>query len=197
MKKADDYIGYVLVKIIYIVIIPIILYDLLLIIQSVINPDITPNIFGVKTFNIVSGSMEPEIEIDDIIVVKDVPKEEINKNDIITFKIDGEVITHRIIEVEKNEGKYIYTTKGDSNEVTDIEKIEYSQIEGKYIGKISKIGKVLNFFKNKVVFTIIVAILIISFVFEKKKMKKKIKRKEKRIAWEEKQIENKSKKEME
>ena len=187
MKKAEEYIGYILIKIIYIIIIPIILYDLLLIIQTVVNPDITPNILGVKTFNIVSGSMEPEISVDDIVVVRNMPKEEINKNDIITFKIDGEVITHRIIEIEEYEGNLTYTTKGDSNEVTDIEKIEYNQIEGKYIGKIPKAGKILNFLKNKVVFAFIILILIISFIIEKKKMKRKIKRKEKRIKWEESQ----------
>ena len=164
MKKAEEYIGYILIKIIYIIIIPIILYDLLLIIQTVVNPDITPNILGVKTFNIVSGSMEPEISVDDIVVVRNMPKEEINKNDIITFKIDGEVITHRIIEIEEYEGNLTYTTKGDSNEVTDIEKIEYNQIEGKYIGKIPKAGKILNFLKNKVVFAFIILILIISFL---------------------------------
>ena len=174
----------VLIYLLYIIIIPIIIYDMFLIIQTLIKPGVTPDFFGFKTFSIISGSMEPKIVIDDIVIVKSVDKNQIRVNDIITFKTENEIITHRVIKIELIDNNLIYTTKGDSNEVTDIEKIEYNQIEGKYVGKIPKIGKLLTLLKNKLVFSIILILLIISYILQRKNIQKKIKRKEKRQKYE-------------
>ena len=145
------------------------------------KPNTTPELFGIKTFNIISRSMEPKIKIYDVIFVKKVEQYEIQKKDIITFVIDNEIITHRVINIEIKDNKFIYTTKGDKNEVSDIEKIEFSQIEGKYIGRIPKIGLLVNLLKNKIVFFIILIVLILCYYFQRKSIHRKIKRKEKRI----------------
>ena len=174
-----------LIYALYIVIIPIIIYDMFLIIQTLIKPGVTPDFFGYKTFSIISGSMEPKININDIVIVKNVDKNQIKINDIITFKIEDETITHRVINIKQIDNKLIYTTKGDSNEVTDIEKIEYNQIEGKYVGKIPKIGKLLSILKNKYIFGLILIFLIIFYMLQRKNIQKKITRKEKRQKYEE------------
>ena len=44
-----------------------------------------PSIFGIQFFNIISGSMTPNIEINDIILVKKCDIRELEKDDIITF----------------------------------------------------------------------------------------------------------------
>lgn len=184
MKIAGRVIGNVLIKIIYVIIIPILIYDVLLIAQSIINPNKTPSMFGIKTFSIISGSMEPEISINDIVFVKEVEEKALKENDIISFNIDDEIITHRIISVEVEDGEKTYTTKGDSNKDSDIKKIKYEQIEGKYIGKIPKIGKLLGILKNEAVFITCLTILIISYVYQKNKLSRKIERKTKRRRWE-------------
>ena len=174
-----------LIYALYIVIIPIIIYDMFLIIQTLIKPGVTPDFFGYKTFSIISGSMEPKININDIVIVKNVDKNQIKINDIITFKIEDETITHRVINIKQIDNKLIYTTKGDSNEVTDIEKIEYNQIAGKYVGKLPKIGKLLSILKNKYIFGLILIFLIIFYMLQRKNIQKKITRKEKRQKYEE------------
>lgn len=175
------------IYIIYIIIIPIILYDMFLIIQTIINPETTPDVFGIKTFSIISGSMEPTINIDDIVIVKKVGKDDIKVNDIITFNVEEETITHRVMSIDNINNEIIYTTKGDSNKVTDIEKVEQRQIEGKYIGKIPKAGKILTLLKNKIVFGLTIIILIICFLWQRKIFANKIRRKEKREQYERKQ----------
>ena len=175
------------IYIIYIIIIPIILYDMFLIIQTIINPETTPDVFGIKTFSIISGSMEPTINIDDIVIVKKVGKDDIKVNDIITFNVEEETITHRVMSIDNINNEIIYTTKGDSNKVTDIEKVEQRQIEGKYIGKIPKAGKILTLLKNKIVFGLTIIILIICFLWQRKIFANKIRRKEKRKQYERKQ----------
>ena len=183
------YINNLFIYLLYIIIIPIIIYDLFLIIETNINPESTPSFWGLKTFSIVSGSMEPTIKINDVVIVKTVNQNDINLNDIITFKIDNDTVTHRIISIETVNGKTIYSTKGDKNKVSDIEKIEFEQIEGKYIGRIPKIGNLLTILKNKIIFAFILIILILSFLWKRRIYSLKIKRKEKRERFEEKQKE--------
>ena len=174
----------VLIKIVYIIIIPIIIYDLILISQTIVNNDETPDIFGIKTFSIISGSMSPTINVNDLIVVKKVPENEIKINDIISFKKDNDIITHRITDIKDIYNTRIYTTKGDNNETSDTSNVIYDQIEGKYLFKISKAGKIIVFLKNKVTFMIILVLLLMLYLFDRKKINKKIKRKEKRINYE-------------
>lgn len=179
-----EFIKSLIIKILYIVIVPVIIYDLFLIIQTIINPDVTPNIFGVKTFSIISGSMTPTININDIILVKDYDMTKLETNDIITFRMDDETITHRIIAIQRIGQEIVYTTKGDNNDVSDIEKVKYDQVEGKYIGRIPNVGKILSFLKNKKVFGAIIIILIICYFWEKRGVEKKIERREKRRKFE-------------
>ena len=179
-----SFIKNLLIYLLYIIIIPIIIYDLFLIVQTIIRPGVTPDFFGIKTFSIVSGSMEPTINIDDIVIIKKVDKKELTKDDIISFRINNEIITHRIIDKELKNGILFYITKGDNNEVPDIHNVKYSQIEGKYIGKIPKAGKILTLLKNKKIFFTIIIILILSFILQRKKIKRKIERKAKREKFE-------------
>ena len=184
IRKYSNFIKFLFIKLLYIIIIPIILYDLVLIIQSIVKPDSIPSIFGIKTFTIVSKSMEPMLEIDDVVFIKEYDSNKLQKGDIIAFIQDQDIITHRIEKIESKEENRVFITKGDSNNVTDLKKVNDFQIEGKYIGKIPKIGKVFTLLKNKFVFVLIIAILIICYTLERKKINKKIERKKKREKYE-------------
>ncbi len=184
IKKYSNFVKCLFIKLLYITIISIIIYDIILITQDIIKPNVTPSIFGIKTFTIISGSMKPTFEIDDLILVREYNINNLNDGDIISFKQDNDIITHRIVKIEKSESEIVFITKGDANNVTDINKVKSSQIEGKYIGKIPKVGKILAFLKNKVVFGIVIIFLIAGYIIEKNKISRKIKRKEKREKYE-------------
>ena len=161
------------------IIIPIIIYNLTLIIKYVINPQETPDFLGYKTYEIISRSMEDTINKNDLIIVKDVPKTEIKINDIIAFNNGKEVITHRIIDIENINGQTFYTTKGDNNRSQDKEKISYEQVEGKYIFKISKFGYLLNILKNRYVLFILLIFLIFCLIHMAKVKQRKKNREDK------------------
>lgn len=173
-------IGKIISAIIYIILIPSIIFNFTLIIKSFIHPKETPDFFGYKSFVIVSGSMEPTIMTGDAILVKEVPQEEIKVNDIISFLQEETNVTHRVIEITEENGIQKYKTKGDNNNTEDREKVTYEQIEGKYQFKINQFGIVTQILKSKI--TLIVLILVIVFIsFYKRKMEGKRKqRKEKR-----------------
>lgn len=64
---------------------------------------------------IVSGSMEPIIRIGDLIFVSKVNPESLEVRDIVIFRHDGMIATHRIIEL--NEENLV--TQGDANNIYD------------------------------------------------------------------------------
>ena len=139
----------------------ILIYNIILIALSSANKISVVNILGYKSYIIKTNSMEPTISINDVVITKKVKKEKIKKGDVITFLQDGEVITHRITQIEDNGN---YTTKGDNNNIEDIFKITYENIEGKHILTIPYLGKIVQALDNKIVFLIITLIILI-FMF--------------------------------
>lgn len=170
-------------NILYVILI-ILIYNMVLIGVSSLNKFKNINLFGYKSYVITSASMEPEIRAGDVIISKITKQQDLQKGDVITFRKNQDVITHRIVDIENNEEKKYYVTKGDNNKYEDLEKVEYGQIEGKYIFKISKLGKFIILLDNKIVVLIIMlVILILCFIKIQKDEKKEIRR--------EKKIENK------
>ena len=137
-------------KIIKILLTPIFLIVFLLYIyiayQKFILKKNTIDVFGFKSFIVLTGSMEPTISVNDLIVVKTVPENEINVNDIVTFHLNNSnsTITHRIVEKFENNGNIYYRTKGDNNNTIDTDKITYNNIDGLYLFKMNKVGVVLT-----------------------------------------------------
>ena len=132
-----------------------------------------------NAFIIVSESMEPNIKVGDIILEKKVNEEELNKEDIITYKQDGKNITHRIVNIEVIDNITVYTTKGDNNKIEDEKKIVYADIRGKVVAKISFIGMFrLNDMLQKIVLITLV-ICIIIYIEIRKIDRKRIKRRKK------------------
>ncbi len=165
---------------IYIITIPIIIFNMTLIIKSYINPNETPSFLGYKNFTIVSRSMENTINKNDVIIVKEVSKDEIHKNDIIAFFQNDEIITHRIIDTVEDNGTTKYVTKGDNNLHEDKELVTYEQIEGKYQFKISGFGIILKILKNPITLVILIIILILNCLYAYNRKRKKEIRKQKR-----------------
>ena len=135
----------VLSSIVLVILAPILFVSLVILINSYTNPDEVPSFFGWKPFIVLSGSMETEIYSGDVAVVKEVDLKEISKNDIIAFKDDEIVITHRVIDIINENGTIKYKTKGDNNNVEDSGYVLEEQVEGKYQFKVRRLGNFAMF----------------------------------------------------
>ena len=144
-------------KLVYIFLV-IILYNIVLLYMSYIDKFDTPSFYIYKAYVITTNSMEPELKKDDVVVIKKAKADNLKQGDIITFKQNGETITHRIVQIE--DGK-LYITKGDNNNVQDEQGLRFDQIEGKLVIKIPQLGKMVASFKNGI---IIVLVLLISAI---------------------------------
>ena len=83
---------------------------IMMVIQITKVPDEIPSFFGYKVLQVMSGSMDDVFSIGDVILIKETKQEEIKKGDIVTFKKEN-IITHRIVEMNKNNDTMYYTTK--------------------------------------------------------------------------------------
>lgn len=163
------------------------LVAMMMVIQITKVPDKIPSFFGYKVLQVMSGSMEDVFSVGDVILIKETKQEDIKKGDIITYKKEN-FITHRIIEMNKTNDTMYYTTKGDSNNVNDAEKVKYEEIEGKYITKFVYIGYLINFLNTTEGFIILVSLPIIVIAFtifrELRNKEKKSKRRIRRLDYE-------------
>lgn len=155
----------------------ILMYNIILIAISSANKISIINILGYKSYIIKTNSMEPTISINDVVIAKKVEKKEIKTGDVITFLQNGEVITHRITQIDENGD---YTTKGDNNNIEDTFKITYENIEGKHILTIPYLGKIVQILDNKIVFLIITLIILIFILIRIQNQEKKENRREKK-----------------
>ena len=76
--------------------------------------------------------------------------------------------------------KILYETKGDNNNISDRNLVNYDDIEGKLIQKISNLGKLVLLLKNKIVIIIILVIFYIMYIHNMNVEEKRLIRKEKR-----------------
>ena len=179
--KRIDFFWKIINILIYIIIIPIIIYNSVIILKKIITPEKTPDFLGYKAFVIVSGSMQDAINVNDIVVTKEVDRQLLKEGDIIAFKKEGIITTHRISKIEEENGENIYITKGDNNNIEDKDPVYFSEIEGKYQFKINALGTIYNIFQNYLCLLILITLIVLNYYINRSREEKRQIRKEKRI----------------
>ncbi len=97
-------------------------------------------VFSVYPRVIVSGSMVPEINIGDVIIVKEAEGEQMEVGDVILYQLADVKVAHRIIEKMENNGQITFVTKGDANEAADAEAVYPQQVLGEIVYVVPKAG---------------------------------------------------------
>lgn len=90
---------------------------------------------------IATGSMEPNINKGDIVIVnQDYDSKDLEKGTVIAYKYNNKVIVHRINDIIKNDNIIIIYTKGDANNEVDAWKVTEDMVVGTVKLKLPKIG---------------------------------------------------------
>lgn len=119
------------------------------------------NFCGYTIFQVITGSMSPTINPQDIVIVK--LTDDVKTNDIITFRVGNDFVTHRMIGTE--EDKII--TRGDANNSQDAP-ITKEVIVGKVVFIISNVAIWIKVIKEPIVIAaIIISIIVIKIIFFK------------------------------
>lgn len=131
-----------------------------------------PSVFGYQVFRVSSGSMEPELMIGDVILIKEAEPQDIKKGDIVTYKgeegdLDDKFITHKMIEdPQLVDGKYVFHTQGIyEGAVPDPDWYE-DQLLGEFVCKIPFIDSVYSFFLKPYGLITFVLVIVVLFGYE-------------------------------
>lgn len=130
------------------------------------------SIFGVRVYRVASGSMEPTLKKDDVIVISKTSFKDIKKGDIITYKANqgemaGQPVTHRVvIPPENRNGTWILQTQGDAEGAPLDPEITESQVIGKYVFTLPLVGYFYSFFLTPYGLLTIVIVIILLFGYE-------------------------------
>lgn len=111
-------------------------------------------VFPIYPSVIATGSMEPIIYPGDIILIDKVHDitdiESLKVGDVIQFKRDSILITHRIISIKQDmDGNLSFQTKGDNNSGADSQIVEAQDIKGTLFKVIPKLGYPTLWLKEK------------------------------------------------
>ena len=99
--------------------------------ESIKNGD-EPNIFGFIPTIVVTGSMEPTINVDSLNLYKTCTTDDISVGDIVVFWSDEHQVDviHRAVEIKDINGIKSIITKGDANKAVDLGYVTNENIVG-------------------------------------------------------------------
>ncbi len=118
----------------------VLIFNLLSIGSKYFTGDTYADVFGISTAVVISGSMEPTISVNDMVVIQE--KDNYAEKDVISYiSKNGNLITHRIVDVT-DEG---FITRGDANDTIDVEvPISEDKVVGKVVYVIPRVGMFLE-----------------------------------------------------
>lgn len=120
-----------------------------------------PQVMGFSILRVLTGSMEPEIPEQSMLIVKKVDPRTLKVDDVITFfssdpDLNGVPITHRIARIETPHSDLHFVTKGDANVLADSRLVAPSQVIGKVIFVSPFFGKLVTKISTPLVFGLLI-----------------------------------------
>ncbi len=105
--------------------------------------------YGWEFDAVLSGSMEPQLAVGGLVVIKPVDPQYVVVGDIISFKLPGidTPICHRVVAVQETAAGPVFTTRGDANEEADTSPVPADSVNGKevfylpYVGNLARLSE--------------------------------------------------------
>lgn len=132
-------------------------------------PGQVPQILGISMFRVVTGSMEPEIPEKSLILIRQCDPQEIVPGDVVTYfspdpSLDGAPITHRVQEIQQQDGTIYFITKGDANLIADAYPVPAEALIGKVVYTFLHLGIVIGLLSNPLVFGLLIVLPMLAIL---------------------------------
>ncbi|MBQ3297802.1 MAG: signal peptidase I [Bacilli bacterium] len=116
-------------------------FSIPVIVVLVILVILVSGIFKARLIAIATNSMSPTYKKGDAVIIEYMKPDKLQKGDILVFRHDSIIVTHRIVDIKKKNDTYYFTTKGDNNEDVD----GYTSTSDQVIGKVDYVIKYIGF----------------------------------------------------
>jgi signal peptidase len=105
-------------------------------------------LIGYRVYSVISGSMEPELSVGDLLYVRPVDPAKIEVGDDISFVLNEDLVvaTHRVVRIDA-EKQHIYT-KGIANEIEDSEPVHFKNVIGVVDFSLPLLGYVSDYIQS-------------------------------------------------
>lgn len=124
----------------------------------------------IRLYTIISGSMEPNLRIKDVVLITRVNNPtRINEGDIITFISTsalnpGMTVTHRVIERIDTGNGFEFRTKGDNNKTADASTVPFENVKGKVVLRIPRLGIIQSLLTRRLGWIFIIIIPAVAII---------------------------------
>lgn len=144
----------------------IVLFTCVILLQRFSNSSFS--VAGYRIFAVVTGSMEPEYSVGDVLLCKKIDTNELKEGDDVTYlgkegTFKDKVVTHRIKKIIEKDGKRTFITKGIANKSAD-PPVEPSQIYGKVAKKLVVLSFLHGYSSSAIGFFLFVILPIMALV---------------------------------
>jgi len=127
-----------------------------------------PNVVGMHSFVVMSGSMTPTLKVGDIVVDRPIAAADVRIGDIITFKDPAlnRLVTHRVHRLRMENGRIDIETKGDRNNSVEDSSVGTDGRVGLVIYRVPKIGYVLAWTRSRQGRLLLVLLVLVIGIYE-------------------------------
>jgi len=105
-----------------------------------------PVLFGMRSFAVLSGSMEPVLSTGDVVVDDPIGPREVRVGDVVTFADSdhrGRRITHRVRSIHITGTRARFVTKGDANDSVERWDMDANGRLGRVVYRVPAVGYLL------------------------------------------------------
>ena len=152
-----------------VLLIPLLIVNVTMIIQSYANKDEVPSFLGVTPLIVLSGSMEPQILEGELIFSTHIDPDDVREEMVISFfdplSTTGTIVTHKVVEIiDDGDGTISWRTRGINNNAHDSALVPEENLVGRYRFGIPFAGFVAMFMQSTPGLVVCVAVPLVLFV---------------------------------
>ena len=107
-----------------------------------------PRLMGYEVYEVISGSMEPDIPVGSAIYVRSVDAADVQVDEVIAFHEEGAVVAHRVVENRIDTSEFV--TKGDANSAEDLNPVAYDELIGVVALHVPLVGRAMTLYASNV-----------------------------------------------
>ena len=151
-----------LLRIVNTIAILLIVLSVLVLLTVTLTPaDQVPRVLGYSVMRVMTGSMEPSIPQNAMILVQKTAPEKIQPGDVITFfsqdpALNGALNTHRVARIEQQGDNLLFITRGDANQIEDPIPVTQDVLVGRVVFVSAALGVLVSLLTNPLVFGLLI-----------------------------------------